>query len=120
MNDQTVLYSFEIDKDFVEILHQEIMDPRVHIYHASATDIRQYVTEPVDIVLSTLPLSNMNDALVDSILQASKDVLKPEGYFFQCQYSKRSLKNIQNIFTKIDVKFELFNLPPAFIYKCKN
>ena len=121
MNDDARLLIFELNDSFYNSLNERIKDPRVKVIHDSAEFIAKYLNEDErpDCVISSLPLMVFPEKLRNSIVKSSYDVLKPNGYYMQFQYSLQSKKLLESIYKKVTVKFTLKNFPPAFVYTCQ-
>lgn len=115
------LISLEINPTFVEE-GRRIRDPRLTLRHACATMLPQILEEEgitsVDAVVSSLPLSIMDDEVVDQILDVARESLGPEGRFFQYQYSLSQRHRLSGRYNDVAVGFTLLNVPPAFVYEC--
>lgn len=115
------LICLELNNEFVAQLNA-LEDPRLHVYNACAStinDIRDELgLEYVDYVVSSLPLSIMEDVVVSAVIEAVVDALRPGGRFVQYQYSLSNFEDIKPAFSEAKVRFTLRNLPPAFIYDC--
>lgn len=72
----------------------------------------------VDCVLSGLPFANFPQVLRDRILDGVTSSLKPGGLFVMFQYSLQMKRQLQQRFSKIDIRFVPLNIPPAFVYYC--
>ncbi len=117
------LFLFEMDADLVLKLKQDITDPRVHIIHAGAQEMRAYLSESgfeyADNIISSIPLTALREEVLSGLLKTIHETLKTAGGIYtQYQYSKLRLKNIKALFKKVDVSFEPRNIPPAFMYTC--
>jgi phospholipid N-methyltransferase len=115
------LISLEINPTFVEGA-KRIEDPRFTLRQACATALPEILAEEgiggVDAVVSSLPLSIMDDSVVDRILDVARDSLAPDGVFLQYQYSLSQRHRMIHRYDDIKVGFAAFNLPPAFVYLC--
>lgn len=115
------LISLEINPTFVEEA-RKIRDPRLTVRRACATALPEILEEEgvtgVDAVVSSLPLSIMNDEVVERILDISRDSLAPGGKFLQYQYSLNQRHRFSNRYTDVAVGFTPLNIPPAFVYDC--
>ncbi|GAB5498577.1 MAG: rRNA adenine N-6-methyltransferase family protein [Pseudohongiellaceae bacterium] len=114
------LICLELNNDFVAQLNA-LEDPRLHVYNACAssiTEIRAELGLDVDYVVSSLPLSIMEDLVVSSVIDAVASALKPGGRFVQYQYTLSNFEDIKPAFSEAKVRFTLRNIPPAFIYDC--
>ena len=122
MHPNAKLYSFEIDPKFCEFL-AKIDDPRLHIINDSAEFLTDYLkkwgVEKVDSFVSGIPFVMLPDALGDNILQQAKDALHEDGRFVQFHYSTIPKKRYKRIFDAIEIKLEVRNLPPAFVFICR-
>ena len=81
--------------------------------------LKKYKIKKIDCIISSLPLAQIKKKKVLKILLNVNKYLKKEGLYVQYQYSLMSLKKLKSVFKKVDIKFTLLNLPPAFIYICK-
>jgi phosphatidylethanolamine/phosphatidyl-N-methylethanolamine N-methyltransferase len=116
------LIVYELNETFFQKLVDEITDKRVILINGSADSVYDYVQAnqlgEVDYVISSLPLANFPKALIESILNASDKVLKPEGKYIQFQYTLTQRRHLKKVFKNMSLNFALFNLPPAFVYTC--
>jgi phospholipid N-methyltransferase len=116
------LISLEINPAFVEECRRSIRDPRLTLREACATTLPAVLEreglEGVDAVVSSLPLSLMDDDVVDRILDVSCASLRPHGRFVQYQYSLRNQPRMRQRYGDVAVGFTLLNVPPAFVYRC--
>ncbi len=123
MPKDAVLLAFEINDDFCKMLEQ-INDPRIKIISDTAENLETYLHEnnfdKVDYIISSLPLAMIPNSVVKNILTVVKKVLSPAGAFVQYQYSLNAYKKLKNTFKKVDVNFTPINIPPAFIFVCKD
>ena len=123
LNSKSQLICFEINTKFYKHL-LTIKDQRLVVINESSEKITQIFNEmeldSVHHFVSSLPLTNMPDLISENIVNESYTLLVKDGYFLQYQYSLTYLKKFKEIFlNKVILNFELRNIPPAFIYKCK-
>jgi phospholipid N-methyltransferase len=124
MHQNTKLICFEINDEFYKHLSL-INDERLILIKQSAENIlevlKKHNISQVDYFISSLPLTMIPKDIAVNILQLSKKSLKSKGFFIQYQYSINFLKIFKQIFGENNVllSFEILNLPPAFIYKCR-
>ncbi len=115
------LVSLEINPTFIEEC-RSIEDPRLTLRQACATRLPAVLKEEgmtgVDAVVSSLPLSIMDDEVVEAVLDASRASLRPQGRFVQYQYSLSHHPRMTHRYRDVAVGFTLFNVPPAFVYQC--
>jgi phospholipid N-methyltransferase len=122
LSDDSQLIVFEINDLFYNKLLQ-INDSRLTVLKYSAEDLQEILQkrhlEKVDYIISSLPLTNMSKTVADKILEESYNSLNDKGVFLQYQYSLGFYSKLKSTFKgKINVSFELLNLPPAFLYTC--
>ena len=112
------LLVFELNDVFFAGLAR-IQDARVQCLNQNAADLLQWVQpDTVDAVISALPLAFIGKSEKSRILRAAAESLKPGGLFVQFQYSLTDYGLLRRHFGKVGVRFELLNIPPAFIYVC--
>ncbi len=112
------LLVFELNDEFFARLSR-IEDPRVQCLNRNAADLLEWVQpDSVDAVISALPLAFIGKSEKSRILRAASESLKPGGLFVQFQYSLTDLGLLRRHFGHVGVRFELLNIPPAFIYVC--
>jgi len=121
MHPECQLICLELNDEFAAQLGN-IGDPRLHVYNACATSIRKILDENkldlVDHVVSSLPLSIIDDATVNQILATVRANLRPGGGFQQFQYSLANYGDMKPLFSNVKLRFTLRNMPPAFVYDC--
>jgi len=121
MSKDCVLICLEVNNEFVAQLNR-VEDSRLHVYNACASSIREILNElnfvEVDYVVSSLPLSLIDDDVVKNILVEVDSNLKKGGRFLQYQYSLANYGDMKPFFRDIKLKFTFRNMPPAFVYEC--
>lgn len=117
MHPDSILYCFEIDKDFIRDL-EKIDDSRFRLIKSSALEILEHVEEhSVDIVISTLPLTLFSPENRKQFLNDCHKALNARGVFRQFLYSFKK-KYFSNFFDHINIRVAIMNFPPAIIYAC--
>ncbi len=115
------LFAFEINSKFCDIMRQ-INDPRLVVVEDSAENLEKHINahgfKQIDVIFSALPFVVFPDEVAQSIVQTCYDILKPLGQYFQIHYSLLEKNLYKGIFGHVDIKFQLLNLPPAFILSC--
>ncbi len=120
MDIDSELYSYEINEHFANKL-REINDTRFTVLNNCVSNITSdFEGRKIDYIISSLPLANIDQIVKEKLLNDVKDILKPEGEFIQYQYSKNDQKLLEKNFVSLKTGFCFFNIPPAFIYTCKN
>lgn len=121
--DDGLILIFELHDGFYENLKKEFSnDDRVIVINDSAENIGKHLKEhnlkEVDIVMSSLPLTNFNNKLVMNILKQSHQYLNSSGLYIQFQYSLNAQKALKKVFKTVRISFTPRNIPPAFVYTC--
>jgi len=121
MHPDCVLVCLELNNEFATQLNTH-RDPRLRVYNACASSIREILDEldiaKVDHVVSSLPLSLIDDDVVDNILASVDSNLREGGRFLQYQYSLANYSDMKPFFRDVKLRFTLRNMPPAFVYEC--
>jgi phospholipid N-methyltransferase len=76
--------------------------------------------EPVDFVLSGIPLGNLPGEQVTALVKAIHDALRPGGMYVQFQYSLLDRNRIRRRFSHVRTVPVLLNVPPAVVYYAHN
>lgn len=123
MKSDAQLIVIELNEDFIQNLNKNINDPRVHIIHDSAEQMKvhlnKYGCDSADYIISSLPLTTIPAEIRENILSTAHSTLKNDGEFIQFQYSLHQRKNLKSLFKKVDISYTPLNFPPAFVYRCK-
>lgn len=120
---KTVLVLVENNKEFYSLLKEKYKDEAyVFIKYGSAENIERYLMEYgipyVDYVISGLPFASLPKNVSNEILLNTTRILKKDGRFITFQYTKIKKAFFNQFFTKIDMKREYRNFPPANIFSC--
>jgi phospholipid N-methyltransferase len=111
----------ERDFQFRSMLHSRFPDLPIR---EEATMLGHYLEEmnlgKVDVIISGLPFANFPEELRAAILDEIQTVLAPGGLFITFQYSLQLQAELQARFPWVETDFTLLNIPPAFIYTCRN
>lgn len=123
MTPNSRLLSFEINPVFYNQLKSKFKDSRLSLICDSAENVKNHISkdiQSVDGIISSLPLAVIPIRVKLKILNALVDVLGVNNYFVQYQYSMNAKKILQAKFKQLEIDFTPLNIPPAFIYYCKN
>ncbi|WP_136069160.1 class I SAM-dependent methyltransferase [Modicisalibacter radicis] len=122
MHPEAILLVLETNKDFVDYINSAYSDPRMQVIHGSAADIQQVLSErglgPVDYVIAGIPFSTLPDEARENILDATRQVISPDGTFLLYQFSPNILPSLRKTFSKVTREFEPMNFLPAHFYRC--
>ncbi len=115
---ESTLTAFEINPAFVERL-QFIHDERLRVIPTGAESLtNHFAAASVDFVVSSLPLSMIDQPIKQRIIRQAQEVLTPDGEYLQYQYALQDYSLLKDTFPNVNVSFTLANLPPAFVYSC--
>ena len=124
LGDNDQLFCIELNQVFIDHLSKKINDHRLKLINGSAEQILDHLKsidiDGVDCIVSSLPLSNMPTTTKSKILAGCQQALNPSGQFIQFQYTLQDKKFVQRYFSVCKLGFVLINIPPAFIYSCRN
>lgn len=123
-------FAIEINPAFTEMLRQRL--PSVQVYQDSVQHVQDIcrlegVTQ-VDAIISGLPWALIPDHAQDGYLDATLEVLKPQGQFVTFAYlTGLVLPEAKRFKTKLNQRFasvqksevSWLNVPPAFVYRCR-
>lgn len=122
MRDDATLVVIEMNRDFVKLLQKSYDDPRLHVIHGSASDVKEILArlghEGADYVISGIPFSTMDPGIRDVILRSTHEVIRPGGMFLVYQFSSEVKQHLARLFSSVRQDFELLNILPARIFYC--
>jgi len=111
---------FELNETFFQLLVDKYNDPRIEVLYSSADEIldvlKERKIEKVDAILSSLPLTVIQEEVKEKIMEQSFSCLKENGTYVQYQYSLNAKKLLTKTFGKLKMGFVPANIPPAFVY----
>lgn len=123
--DETKCILIEINEVFCKQLREQFKDDsNVFVIHGSAENIQKYMEElhitEIDYVLSGLPFTSLPKSVSSRILHNVQGALRENGEFITFQYSLAKKSFIQTFFSEISLKKVWLNVPPAYVFSCKN
>ena len=117
------LIAIETNEEFVQFLGESLPDPRLHVVHGSAAEVRTILQRhglpAAHYVISGIPLGSMPDSLRRDIAQKTCAALEPDGEFLVYQFTPRILPTLRRTFGEVRRSFQLCNIPPAQVYACR-
>lgn len=117
------LIAIENNKKFANFLRKEFDDPRLIICESDAREAKNCLAKNginnVDCIISGLPLGNFKRGLKEALLKEAYNCLSDDGVFIQFEYLLAGYKDVKKYFPNIKIDYELFNIPPAFIMRCR-
>jgi len=120
----TVVLLFERNAEFCDMLSKKYAgEADFFIINDSAASIGEHMQKHgingADYVVSGLPFASLPPAVSQSILEQTKRWLKQGGGFITFQYTLLRKDFIAQFFPEISVKRELRNVPPAYVFLCR-
>ncbi|CAM5796139.1 MULTISPECIES: class I SAM-dependent methyltransferase [Brevibacillus] len=89
-----------------------------------ALKLQEYMSKAgigkADAIISGLPFANFPAELRTGILDEVQSALAPGGLFITFQYSLQLKAELQTRFQRVETTFTPLNIPPAFIYTCRD
>lgn len=121
----TILLLLEYNKEFCTQLEKRYNEyDNIILINDSAENIDKYLGEyninKVDYVVSGLPFASLPKNVSNNILRKTKNILKKNGLFITFQYTLLKKEFIAGFFKKIDLERVVFNVPPAYVFKCQS
>ena len=123
--EDTMVLIFENNMEFYNTLNEKYSNiANIYIINDSAEHVgkylHQYGIEFADYIISGLPFASLPQEISTKILHQTKAYLKPGGSFITFQYTLLKKDFIEQFFPQIDVKREVRNVPPAYVFCCRN
>jgi phospholipid N-methyltransferase len=116
------MIAIERNLDFYNALKSEIKDPRLKAVHGDVQDVERIVKglgfDHVDRIFSGIPFSFLTPAGRDALLAATARTLNHGGRFVPYQFTTHLIPLLKRHFHKVEVGFEIINLPPVFVFTC--
>jgi len=117
------LLAFEINPNLFANL-SKIQDSRFFPINDSAENMEKYMIDhKIDIfdsVISAIPYIVLPEILAHKILGLCKKNLKIGNSYMQVHYAKSLTSLYKGVFGNLDTYFVLFNVPPAYVFRCVN
>jgi phospholipid N-methyltransferase len=118
-----LLISIENNIKFVRYLEDHIKDERLVLCTGDAMDLKTILqkngVEKVGCIVSGLPLGHFKSDDKRRLLKEINACLEDGGVFVQFQYFLAGIRAIKSIFPWVNISYEIFNMPPAFVMKCR-
>lgn len=114
------LIAFEIDPSLARALTDRLPDPRLRVVTGSAETVEQLLAgRRPEVIVSALPFTSLPGETGQLILERAARVLDPAGTMLVLQYSTFVVGKLSALFGDIDRRLCLRNVPPAFLYACR-
>jgi len=117
------LLALDTEAHFIDDLRVQIPDPRLIAVRGSAAQIERHLAalgwDGAEVIVSGIPYTAMPASLREQILRASARALAPGGLFTPYQYSPYIRRLLGAIFGRVETRWVLRNVPPAFFFACR-
>lgn len=117
------LIAIELNLSFVEFLQNSLSDPRLHLLHGSAVNVRSLLLPmqlgQADCILSGIPYTVLSRETRQHIFLETRHALSGDGVFVVYQYTRSVLPDLRKTFPSIDLDFEPLNILPARLFRCR-
>ena len=112
--------AFEIEPDLASAAAARLKDPRLRVINDSAEHVEDYLDEgaKADYIISSVPFTSLPADMRQSLLEAARGALAPDGQMLVLQYSTTVLPDLERVFATIRRRFSPLNIPPAFLFAC--
>jgi phosphatidylethanolamine/phosphatidyl-N-methylethanolamine N-methyltransferase len=122
LKEDSIFLVFELNETFYKTLKSKIKDQRVILINDSAENIGIHLEKlglkEVDVIVSSIPLTNLEEKIRLNIIFTCHKRLKKVGKFIQYQYSSTAKELLERTFKKVIINYTVINMPPAIIYTC--
>ncbi len=120
MSGSARLYLIERNAAFADQLRLRFLhDGRVRVVHADALEVRDVLrhddVHEVDVVLSSIPFTFLSPKAARCILEATRDILAPQGRFVMFQFTPKATLLVRKYFKIKRMKLLVRNLPPLLL-----
>lgn len=117
------LICIESNETFFRLLQTKFTDRRLRLIHGNALDLKKILEKEginkADCIISGLPLGNFRKELKMGILNQIAASLSEDGVYIQFEYLLAGMKAVKSVFPKIRLSYEILNVPPAFVMRCR-
>jgi phospholipid N-methyltransferase len=114
--------AIEKNPDFHAILGKKVADPRLITVQGDVREVKEILEaqgiDQVDRVVSGIPFTFLKPYERGRLLQATREVLVPNGRFVAYQFTTTLMNTLELFFPKVKVDFVVRNIPPLFLFTC--
>ncbi|MBD3251341.1 methyltransferase domain-containing protein [Candidatus Uhrbacteria bacterium] len=117
IEDPSQLTSVELDPELAKKFRTNY--PNVHLVVGDAEEVLRNLSD-TDAIISGIPFTVMKKDKRERMFDLIKNRLSPTGVFVAIQYSLSTRKALQSIFRSVEIRWSPLNVPPAFVYICRD
>ncbi len=121
------IFSFELNSRLADMSREKFevngkINGCVRIIEDDAVNMLSHLDNGIgaDYIISSLPLSHFSREKSRNIFRAVKAGLKKNGVFTQYQHFPTCYSLVKEFFNDVKIRYVLANIPPAFVYTCRN
>jgi phospholipid N-methyltransferase len=115
------LIAFEINAGLAAGLQSKLPDRRLRVVAGSAEDVQEVLAgRRPQVVVSALPFTSLPSGTGRLILERTANVLAPGGVLLVLQYSPLLTRELSRLFGSLTRRVSLLNVPPAFLFACRD
>ncbi len=122
LHPEATLVAIEMNCDFVQLLEEEIRDPRVRVVHGSALNIRKVLAEldlpSADYIISGIPFTNMPASARRNIVRESRAALATGRRYGGVPVHPYVLPYLESQFRFGAAGFSVWNILPTHTFYC--
>jgi phospholipid N-methyltransferase len=122
LHPDATLVAIEMNCDFVQLLEDEIRDPRLRVVHGSALNVRRVLAEfhlpSADYIISGTPFTDMPASARRNIVRESREALQVDDAMVVYQFTRIVLPYLESQFTSVRQNFQLWNILPTHTFYC--
>lgn len=112
--------AFEIDGRLARRLGERFTDQRLRVVDQSAETLADHLGgEQVDVIVSALPFTTLPEPVRKAVYDAIASALRPNGVMLAIQYSTVRQRDFERMFSEVDRRLAVHNMPPAMLYACR-
>lgn len=121
--EDATLVAIEMNENFVRLLREEILDPRLKVVHGSAADVRSVLRvlriHSADYIISGIPFTTLPEDVRVRVMRESRAALTPGGALLIYQFTRAVLPYLRREFEHVRTDFEPLNVLPAQLFTCE-
>ncbi|MEK7232819.1 MAG: hypothetical protein AAB268_03315 [Elusimicrobiota bacterium] len=119
MRPDAKLYAIEFNLALYEEL-KNVADPRMTAIHGDVHEIKEILAKHgqfgADVIVSGVPFAFFSGRGRHELLTKTSALLNPGGRFVAYQVTTHLIPMLREYFSKVDIQFEVRNMPPHFVF----
>ncbi|MEK7389489.1 MAG: rRNA adenine N-6-methyltransferase family protein [Elusimicrobiota bacterium] len=119
MRPDAVLLAVEFNEELFKEL-KELSDPRLTLICGDVREVDKILARHrirgVDTIVSGVPFAFFSGRGRHELLTKTSDLINPGGRFVAYQVTTHLIPLLKDYFSKVDIQFEVRNIPPHFVF----